>query len=233
MGQQRLAADDILCGVRRVQQQAISGLSQQRQAGAAAAGRSRVGSTSSGTASGVTRGARGGPQAQQGLPQEHAVSFSSWVTSGEVCRGCRTSRLARTGSTLRNGTNHKSNAYVKRASVASRSSSRLQYRFGYAHLPTKDGEFLCRRRAERKQEKEAELSVRSEPSPPLTPHQTPGLAVARSPVARSPAASPAKSPRPAPSEAGDSPSGGAPAAQPLPQLSLDGDVLDHCLQVMG
>lgn len=68
------------------------------------------------------------------------------------------------------------------------------------------------------------MSVVSEPSPPLTPHQTPGLGAARSPLS-----SPARSAQAAPESAAGS--GAAAAAQPPLQLSLDGDVLDHCLQV--
>ena len=100
-----------------------------------------------------------------------------------------------------------------------------------------------RRRAERKREKEAEPSTTSEPSPPVTPHQLPGLV-----KAPSPAVSPAKSPRAAmepaaassPRQPHQSPSTAAKVAsppvalpasqQPLPQLSLDGDIVAHCLQ---
>lgn len=70
------------------------------------------------------------------------------------------------------------------------------------------------------------MSVVSEPSPPATPHQTPGLAAAHSPLS-----SPACSAQAAPEPAGPVAGSGAGTTQPLPQLSLDGDVLDDCLRV--
>jgi hypothetical protein len=70
------------------------------------------------------------------------------------------------------------------------------------------------------------MSVVSEPSPPATPHQTPGLAATRSPLS-----SPACSAQAAPDLPGPAASDGAAPVQQLPQLSLDGDVLDRCLQV--
>ena len=70
------------------------------------------------------------------------------------------------------------------------------------------------------------MSVVSEPSPPATPHQTPGLAAAHSPLS-SPACSAQAAPEPAGAVAGS----GTAMMQPLPQLSLDGDVLDDCLRV--
>lgn len=82
------------------------------------------------------------------------------------------------------------------------------------------------RRAERKKEKEADVSVTSEPSPPLTPHRTAGLA-------------PAQSPDSSPAQRGQSPdttqlSSSQDAPSLLTDLDLDASSdMERCLKVVA